>query len=349
MSSRLVLRVGMLFGAAMLAVSFAATPVWAWNDAGHMVVARIAWLRLTEPQRQAVFTRMKAHPHFETSLISNRPEHATDAEWAFLRASTWPDHIRPPKSMSKEAIAEHPKYKFHRGVWHYINFPYHGGQKESALPREALPNETNIIAQIEQSLDVLRGKTKHDPGTVAGLSPEANAAVRFCWLFHLVGDLHQPMHAVALVDAKLFPEGDHGDQGGNLLAIRRSESDKPMRLHACWDGMLTSDSRFDAVCQLADELTHDPSLAPEKFPEFTEHRHVRDWAAESYLLAKTHIYRDGQFPHVRFEDVESRKVPAEKVPALTEQQSAQSQQIARRRVALAGYRLAEALKSTLGH
>jgi hypothetical protein len=156
------------------------------------------------------------------------------------------------------------------------------------------------------------------------------------------------MHTVALVDAKLFPEGDHGDQGGNLLAIRRSESDKPMRLHACWDGMLSSDSRFDAVCGLADELTHDPSLAPEKFPELKEHLQVRDWASESYLLAKTHIYRDGAFPQVRYEDVESRKVAADQVPALSEPQSAQSVQIARRRVALAGYRLAEALKSIAG-
>ncbi len=345
MSSRSICRVGILFVAAMVAISLAASPSWAWNDAGHMVVARIAWLRLTEPQRQAVFARMKAHPHFETSLIANRPQHATDAEWAFMRASTWSDYIRPPKSMSKETVAEHPKHKFHRGVWHYVNFPYLAGQKESELPREALPNETNIIPQIELTLDVLRGKTKHDPGAVAGLSAEANEAVRFCWLFHLVGDLHQPMHAVALVDAKLFPRGDHGDQGGNLLAIRRSESDKPMRLHACWDGMLSSDSRFDSACQLAEELTHDPLLAPEKFLELAEHRRVRDWAAESYLLAKTQIYRDGQFPHVRFEDVESRKVSAEKVPALSEQQSAQSHQIARRRVTLAGYRLAEALKS----
>ncbi|MFM9960555.1 MAG: S1/P1 nuclease [Planctomycetaceae bacterium] len=320
-------------------------PARAWNDAGHMVVARIAWLRLTQPEREAVFTRLKAHPHFETALIANPPDNLTAAELAFLRAATWPDHIRPPKSMSKEEAAEHARHKFHRGVWHYVNFPYYSGQKATELPREALPNETNIVAQIEQSLDVLRGKTKHDPGAVAGLSAEANEAVRICWLFHLVGDLHQPLHAAALVDEKLFPQGDHGDQGGNLLAIRRSESDKPMRLHACWDGMLSPGLRFDAICELADELTHDPSLASGKFPELTEHLQVRDWAAESYLLAKSQIYRDGQFPLVRYEDVESRMVSADQVPALTEAQAAQSHQIARRRVTLAGYRLAEALKS----
>lgn len=330
-------------GAAVLIV--VSEPARAWNDAGHMVVARVAWLRLTPPQREAVFARLKAHPHFESSLIANPPENLTPAELAFLRAATWSDHIRPPKSMSPEKVAEHARHKFHRGVWHYVNFPYYSGQKESALPREALPNETNIIAQIEQSLDVLRGKTKHDPGAVVGLSAEANEAVRICWLFHLVGDLHQPMHAVALVDKKLFPQGDHGDQGGNLLAIRRSESDKPMRLHACWDGMLSPGLRFDAVCELADELTHDPSLAPDTFPELADHVQVRDWAAESYLLAKTQIYRDGQFSQVRYEDVESGKVSADQVPALTEAQAAQSHQIARRRVTLAGYRLAEALRS----
>ncbi len=337
-----------MFSSMTALLIFLAEPARAWNDAGHMVVARIAWLRLTEPQRQAVFARLKAHPHFETSLNYKRPENATDAEWAFLRASTWSDYIRPPKSMSQAAIAEHPKHKFHRGVWHYVNYPYVAGQRESALPKEALPNETNIIAQIEQSLDVLRGKAKHDPGAAPGLSAEANDAVRFCWLFHLVGDLHQPMHSVALVDQKLFPEGDHGDQGGNLLAIRRSESDKPMRLHACWDGMLSSDPRFDSVCKLAEELTHDPSLSAEKLPELIQHRQVRDWAAESYALAKTQIYRDGKFPVVRWQDFDNGTVPANQVPALSAQESAQAEMIARRRVVLAGHRLAEALKAAVG-
>ncbi len=329
---------------AVTAIVFAASePIWAWNDAGHMVIARIAWLRLSERQREAVFTRLKKHPHFETSLTSKRPDNATDAEWAFLRASTWPDYIRPPKSYSPEKVAAHDRYQFHRGPWHYVNFPYHAGQRESALPREALPNETNIITQIDQSLGILSRKLKHDSGAVEGLAADANQAVRMCWLFHLVGDLHQPLHAVALVDDKLFPAGDHGDQGGNLLAIRLSETAKPMRLHACWDGMLSSDSRFDSVCQLADELTHDPQLAPDKLPELVQHRTARDWAAESYLAAKTNVYREGHLPRVRWADVDDGTVSADKVPALSERDLAKSQTLARRRVTLAGYRLGDSL------
>jgi hypothetical protein len=49
----------------------------AWHDGGHMLIARVAWLQLTEPQRQAVFERLKAHPHFESSLLSGRPDDAT--------------------------------------------------------------------------------------------------------------------------------------------------------------------------------------------------------------------------------------------------------------------------------
>jgi hypothetical protein len=216
------------------------------------------------------------------------------------------------------------------------------------LPREPLTNAANVVEQIELSLAVLRGQTARDPGAVAGLSAEANAAVRICWLLHLVGDLHQPLHAITLVDEKLFPADDHSDQGGKGLAIRRSASEKPMRLHACWDGMLSSETSFDAVCRLADELTHDPALVPTKLPELSTHRAPREWAAESYALAKTQIYRDGRFPLVRSADVESGAISAADVPALSEPAAAEARLLARRRVTLAGYRLAALLAAQTG-
>jgi len=33
------------------------------------------------------------------------------------------------------------------------------------------------------------------------------------WLFHLIGDIHQPLHSTALFSTKLFPEGDRGTWG----------------------------------------------------------------------------------------------------------------------------------------
>ena len=53
------------------------------------------------------------------------------------------------------------------------------------------------------------------------------------WLLHLVGDLHQPMHAVNGISATL-PEGD---RGGNLVEIKGA-TDGASELHAFWDEVL---------------------------------------------------------------------------------------------------------------
>lgn len=319
----------------------------AWHDGGHMLVARIAWLRLTEPERRAVFERLRAHPHFASSLIAGRPDGATDAEWAFLQASTWADYVRPPRGMTKEAIAAHPRYQFHRAAWHHVGIPYRAGDHDAPRPLPSPASDDGVVTQIARSLDVLSATTAHDPGAVAGLEPDANAAVRLCWLFHLVGDVHQPLHAITLVDPALFPDGNHGDEGGSLLAIRPSASDGPVRLHAYWDGLPGSDLRFDDVRRIAAELTRDPAVAPKTFPELANHRAPQEWAAESHRLARKEIYRDGALPRVRWSDVERGIVPAAAVPALSSDDAARAQRVARRRVVLAGYRLADALRTVI--
>jgi hypothetical protein len=57
------------------------------------------------------------------------------------------------------------------------------------------------------------------------------------WLLHLVGDLHQPMHAVNGISVTL-PEGD---RGGNLVEIK-GVTDGASELHAFWDEVLGNSS-----------------------------------------------------------------------------------------------------------
>lgn len=337
----------LLFSVVATCLIVASEPARAWNDAGHMLIARIAWLRMTPADRAKVSDVLKQHPHYESYLIAKCPDDIPRDEWAFLRAATWSDYVRPPKTMEPEKVATHERHKFHRGPWHYVNFPYRAGQTENSLPRDPLPNETNILQQIEASQKVVQKLLKFDPGAVSDVSHEANRAVRVCWLFHLIGDLHQPLHAVALVDDKLFSDGDHGDQGGNLLAIRADANAKPQRLHAYWDGILGYDSRFSSVCDFADLLSRDPTLAPDKLAELATHKHPRDWAAESFAAAKTYAYRDGKLPLVLYADVENKKIADNNVPAVSTFDGAASRTLARRRMVLAGNRLAETLKSVL--
>ncbi len=334
--------------AATVSALLCAGSTLAWNDAGHLTIARIAWERLNDSQREKVVKLLRHHPHRDELLLKNRPDDATEAEWMFIRAAVWSDKVRPPKGLPKDEIATHPIHKFHRGPWHYVNYPYKAGQQESALPAHPIPGDgpqpTNILDQLELSMKVLTDESTHDLGRVEGLTDAQNRAVRLCWLFHLVGDLHQPLHAVTLVDEQKFPTGAHSDLGGNLIGIRSHIGAPPYKLHAFWDDRLGTDSHFPTVRDLAEVLAHDPRLAAGSLSEFAQHRDFKAWAAESYQAAKTTVYRDGHLHFALWDDYDQRRIKADDVPILPQGAEAEANKLARRRVVLAGYRLAEKLK-----
>jgi hypothetical protein len=50
---------------AFLVVIVVSPPAFAWNEKGHLVIARLAWRQLTEGQRAKVSAALKKHPHYE--------------------------------------------------------------------------------------------------------------------------------------------------------------------------------------------------------------------------------------------------------------------------------------------
>jgi len=335
----------------LIVAAVSVPPACAWNDAGHLTVARIAWNHMPAGQRDAVVSILRRHPHHDQLLLKDRHADASDAEWIFIRAATWPDHVRPPRTVSRQEMETHPIYKFHRGSWHYVNFPYRAGQSSSALPSEILRGEdangSNILDQLDLCMRLLQNDLLNDPDRAEGITREQNKAVRLCWLLHLVGDLHQPLHVATLVDEVRFPHGAHSDQGGNLLMIRPHPGAAPHKLHAFWDERLGTNSHFPAVSDLAEMLTRDPSLAPAQLPELTQNRHFKQWAAEGYQYAKTTVYHDGRFSAALAEDYEHHRITADGVPILPQAAEAAANQVARRRIVLAGYRLAGLLRQIL--
>lgn len=331
-----------------LVFAICARPAWAWNEVGHLTIARIAWEQLDSAQREAVVAILQQHPHRDQLLLKDRPQEATPEEWMFLRAASWADYIRPPRNMPRNEISMHPVHRFHRGPWHYVNFPYRAGQSETALPAEPIVGEgiyaTHILEQLDASMKVLINKTSPDAGRESDISDDQNRAIRLCWLFHLIGDLHQPLHVGTLVDDARFPGPAHSDLGGNLVVIRTHIGAPPYKLHAFWDDRLGTDSHFPSVCDLTDLLTHDPRLAPQHLGELQQHHGFRSWAEESYQLAKNVTYRNGQLPLAKFDDYDRRLIKADDVPVLPQGVEAEANRVARRRVAMAGYRLAEKLK-----
>src|SRR5262245_13099896 len=91
----------------------------------------------------------------------------------FMQTARWADDIR---SNDK---------KQHRALWHYINWPFKpDGQPASVQTRE--PESVNILTAMAENQRIVAN----------GNDPERKA-IALAWLFHLVGDLHQPLHCAA--------------------------------------------------------------------------------------------------------------------------------------------------------
>ena len=165
---------------------------------------------------------------------------------------------------------------------------------------------------------------------------------------HLVGDIHQPLHCTAVYSER-FPDGD---RGGNLIGVR--SGGRKVNLHAYWDDLLGTDpdawddspehqaKAYRQVKELAEAL-RDPKYGRDNLPELAANRTFPAWARESFELARDVAYGklgDELVPVVNGVVPDAAKdVGAEYDKAARE--------VARRRVALAGHRLADRLKGLL--
>lgn len=301
-----------LFGLALIFVG--TTPAPAWFDKGHMVVARLAWTMLDERQRTQIVALLKKHPHFEEFLIAKRPDGIPENEWIFLRAATWPDWV-----------GTHHQREFHHGAWHYINYPFVlPGSHVDAHRHQPKKGEENIIQTLRNSVQ------KVETGT------DAEKAIYLCWLLHLIGDIHQPLHCAQMVSEQ-FPEGD---QGGNLVLIRTSMHSCPVKLHLFWDGLLGTSLSASSIGKESREIESvlkDKAAAIQ--PELDEHTTFESWAKESYELAKKAAYLSGKLKFARV----SEKVEREEVPETPGDYAVNARRIARMQIGKAGVRLTRQL------
>lgn len=337
--------------------------LWAWNDLGHITVAQIAYRQMSGDERLAVVAILKQHPHFDTYFKKPAGLDMPDDEWLFMRASTWCDYVRPERGSDRSQLKSHPINKFHHGPWHYINYPFKVGDAVGAPLAAPLPptedEKTDVVQQLKLTREILQKKVSQDPGIAQGVTPEQNRAVRLCWLFHLVGDLHQPLHATALVDPAHFPGPEHGDAGGNLIIIRSNAQTRTSNLHSYWDGLLgfvtgwrggnnaeklTADVK--RCRDQADRLTHGP-LAADKLPELQQHPEFADWAEESFRLAAAVAYDGGKLKFASKKDVEENRVSNDQIPMLPPVLQEKARATANKRIALAGYRLASQLQAVV--
>ena len=261
-------------------------------------------------------------------------------DWVVLRSATWPDWVRPRKKDIRDVT------RFHRGEEHYINIPFVDPKDEKLFAGKTLvdPDLPNIITALKQRANDMKTKT-------AAVEDRAVAA---CWLFHLIGDIHQPLHNVAY-----FSSDDafvRGDLGGNKFGIRANG--KKWKLHAFWDDLLGDDvnyaddssthqaALYRAAIKVAEPL-RGVELNDADIAKLEKNRTFESWSRESFELAKTVGYCKSDGSLLKAVEVPFNGSIPNTVEEVGKKYIATARATAERQAVLAGRRLADRVKLLL--
>jgi hypothetical protein len=114
-------------------------------------------------------------------------------------------------------------------------------------------------------------------------------AIALAWLFHLVGDIHQPLHTAQLFTVD-YPKGD---RGGNEICVRVTQAGQPMDLHRFWDGVITSSQNLTRLRNEATALRNRQEFQRSQLTELGN-TDFEAWAKESFEIATKIAYRNGE-------------------------------------------------------
>ncbi len=299
-------------------------PAGAWNATGHKATAEIAYELLTSEQQQHASRILTAHPRFREDFQGAMPDgvaSGTQSEknlWLFEQASIWPDIAG--------RFEDDNRAKYNRSTWHYINMPiYLEAADEKELDGNLDHNvSTDFSPPLRQNLNVMQAlKGNLLLWTDAGVS-DAEKAIALCWILHLVGDMHQPLHNVALFSRAYYPEGD---RGGNSINVEWE--DGPRNLHAVWDSL---PNNFENL--VPGDLTRD-ILARDNVAVGS----INFWAKRHFQMAKAHVYTDDVKEQL-LSGLEQEKFPN---IVLSEFYLLNATEFARSQVILAGHRISRLL------
>jgi hypothetical protein len=184
-----------------------------------------------------------------------------EAEAAMAIASNWADEIRDSRPRTTS--------------WHYVNLQIDGDLRYDAA--RDCPAGNCAVGQILRDERILESGAAHDA-----------KAETLKFLIHLVGDIHQPLHA-----------GENHDRGGNSVRVSYRHG-KPMSLHQFWDSKMVTSLGRDPLA-LARRI--DTALGPAQKTALMADRDPAGWATNGAAIAKTVIYRQtGGKPNALLKD-----------------------------------------------
>ncbi len=298
------------------------TPSFGWGNVGHMTVAYAAYQKLSPTAKKRVATLLKLNPDYKKWLkmlpagtaAKDRPM------MLFMIAATWPDQIKSEKGYTDDGPDPHGNRPdgatssqnigytdhLHHKYWHFVDTPF--SQDGTTLPALPAPNaQTQIVAFR---------------AVIASSDPDPLKSYDLVWLLHLIGDVHQPLHAATRVSTT-DPQGDNG--GNNVTLCKKPCKDE---LHAFWDDLPGTGADPNAAVAVGKKL-------PKPDATLAGNADTATWIAESFDAAQKSVYvnppigaGDGPF-------------------TLTATYRSNARKLANARVALAGARLANVINNEL--
>ena len=245
--------------------------LYGWGEKGHRAVGDAAYEMLT--------------PKAKTAVDQIRGQES------LADLAVWPDEIKPPfgrkhnTAPAKEFNAAHKDNR----AWHFVNLPL--GTQSIPTDRRLAPTNS-IIEMLKVSIDVLRGR-----------SSAMSKREALCWLAHLTGDIHQPLHVgcgyyvfdvendnrpILVRDPQAVIPGRH-DSGGNAINLPGTSN-----FHSFWDTEMVDYVEQPQGAKVKDVILKRLSSAKFLRTRGAVENWSRIWALESVAAAGV-AYADIEF------------------------------------------------------
>jgi hypothetical protein len=304
-------KIWLVVGALCLALTLAPS-AFAWNAFGHMMIAAVAYNGLTPAAHAEVTKLLRLNPSYPQWVAGVAA--ADRDEVAFLMAANWADAIKSapgyrndgdrPSSPDAARNIGYSDMLQHR-YWHYVDLPF--SPDHTPLVDPVAPNALTQISMFRKTL-------------ASATASDELKSYDLVWLLHVVGDVHQPLHATS----RFTRSQPKGDAGGNFVAL----CERPCRneLHAFWDDLPGTSRKPEVAIKRIRRL-------PRPDARLVAVDDEAKWVEESFQIAQTAVYAPpigiGAGPFTL--DAPYRKA---------------AHKVARQRIALAGARLARVLNET---
>jgi len=303
---------------------------FAWDSVGHRLSAAVVVSFLSDEKREALTEILRAHPRFEEDFLNQIPDFVDQNNemqlqtWVLGQAAYWPDIARGIPSPDR-ARFNHPTWHYTDGAWirgaaqtqgnSYVGVsPFDTIQGEAASSIRAERQVHNVVTAIDYNARLLTDSTQD----------LADRAVALCWILHLMGDIHQPLHTGSLFSQTVL---EVGDAGGNRISTNPHRN-----LHAAWDGALRDDG-----------INASLPLVLESVAGFTNSELQNSesdwtlWMAESREILLSIVYTEEMINAIRAADSDGTDL---KDQSLSAEYIAGMKNVSRQRLGLAGLRMA---------